>query len=81
MKTVLDNLIHRMDVAELIAVFTRPGNRLVEYANDAAHARYLTAELVPDSRGRSCRWPGAPAGRCLMGSSFGGDRQPVDGRA
>jgi len=71
MKTVLDNLIHRLEVAELIAVFTRPGNRLVEYANGAAHARYLTAELVPILE-EELPLAGVPAGRCLMGSSFGG---------
>jgi len=71
MKNVLDNLIHRLEVAELIAVFTRPGNRLVEYANGAAHARYLTAELVPTLE-NELPLAGVPAGRCLMGSSFGG---------
>src|SRR4029079_3083372 len=29
-KTVLDNLVHRLDVAELVVAFVRPGNRLVE---------------------------------------------------
>jgi enterochelin esterase family protein len=71
MKTVLDNLIHRLEVAELIAVFIRPGNRLVEYANGAAHARYVTAELVPTLE-NELPLAGVPAGRCLMGSSFGG---------
>src|SRR5262249_57059110 len=46
-QTVLDNLIHRLDVAETIVAFVYPGDRLVEYANSAAHARYLTAQLVP----------------------------------
>ena len=46
-QTVLDNLIHRLDVAETIVAFVYPGDRLTEYANSAAHARYLTAELVP----------------------------------
>ena len=46
-KTVLDNLIHRLDVAELVGAFVYPGDRLAEYANSAAHARYLTAELLP----------------------------------
>ena len=46
-KTVLDNLIHRLDVAEIVAAFVYPGDRLAEYANSAAHARYLTAELLP----------------------------------
>jgi enterochelin esterase-like enzyme len=69
-KTVLDNLIHRLDVADLVAAFVYPGDRLAEYANSAAHARYLTAELLPRL---SAELPldGRPGGRCLMGSSFG----------
>ena len=69
-KTVLDNLIHRLDVAETIVAFVSPGDRLVEYANSAAHARYLTAELVPRLE---AEFPlaGTPSGRCLMGASFG----------
>ncbi len=69
-KTVLDNLIHRLDVAEIVAAFVYPGDRLAEYANSAAHARYLTAELLPRLE---AEFPlaGTPSGRCLMGSSFG----------
>jgi enterochelin esterase-like enzyme len=69
-KTVLDNLIHRQEVAELVAAFVYPGDRLTEYANSAAHARYLTAELVPRLE---AEFPlaGTPSGRCLMGASFG----------
>ncbi len=70
MQTVLDNLIHRHDLAETIVVFTNPGDRLKEYANDSRHARFLTAELLAlvEERfpvGRT------PADRCLMGASFG----------
>ena len=69
-KTVLDNLIHRLDVADLVAAFVYPGDRLAEYANSAAHARFLTAELLPRL---SAELPldDRPGGRCLMGSSFG----------
>jgi enterochelin esterase-like enzyme len=70
-KTVLDNLIHRLDVAELVAAFTYPGDRLAEYANSAAHARYLTAELLPRLEG-DLPLAGRASGRCLMGCSFGG---------
>jgi enterochelin esterase family protein len=69
-KTVLDNLIHRLDVAELVAAFTYPGDRLAEYANSAAHARYLTFELLPHLES-TFPLVGRPGGRCLMGSSFG----------
>lgn len=69
-KTVLDNLIHRLDVAETVVAFISPGDRLVEYANSAAHARYLTAELVPRLE---AEFPLAatPSGRALLGASFG----------
>ncbi len=69
-KTVLDNLIHRLDVAEMIVAFVYPGDRLAEYANSAAHARYLTAELVPRLEAEFSL-AGTPSGRCLMGASFG----------
>src|SRR5262249_61537046 len=69
-KTVLDNLIHRLDVAELVAAFIYPGDRLTEYANSAAHARFLTAELLPRLEAE-LPLAGTPSGRCRMGSSFG----------
>jgi enterochelin esterase-like enzyme len=70
-KTVLDNLIHRSEVAEMVVAFVPPGNRLVEYANHAPHARFLARELVPYL---TDTYPllGSPEGRTLMGSSFGG---------
>ncbi len=46
-KTVLDNLIHRLDVAETVVAFLHPQDRLTEYADSTAHARFLTHELVP----------------------------------
>ncbi|TWP38243.1 alpha/beta hydrolase [Leekyejoonella antrihumi] len=71
MKTVLDNLIDRLDMAETIVVFTNPGDRNVEYANSSRHARFIAAELLPLLEER---FPllGKPSGRCLMGASFGG---------
>ena len=69
-KTVLDNLIHRLDMAEIIAAFVSPGERLAEYANSAAHARFLTAELIPQLEADLPLTATASA-RCLMGASFG----------
>ena len=69
-KTVLDNLIHRLDVAEIVVAFTNPGDRLVEYANSAAHARFVTTELLPHLEA-DLPLVGTPDSRCLMGSSFG----------
>jgi enterochelin esterase-like enzyme len=69
-KTVLDNLVHRLDVAECVVAFLHPTDRLVEYANSAAHSRFLTAELVPHLE---AAYPlvGQRSGRCLLGASFG----------
>jgi len=67
---VLDNLIHRLDVAEVVAAFVYPGDRLAEYANSAAHARYLTAELLPRLE-TELPLAGTRSARCLMGASFG----------
>jgi enterochelin esterase family protein len=69
-KTVLDNLIHRLEVAELVAAFLHPRDRLVEYADSTAHARFVTGELLPYLERRH-PLAGLPAGRCLMGASFG----------
>lgn len=71
MKTVLDNLIHRLDVDPMVVVFVPPGDRLTEYANHAPHARFIARELLPLL---SERLPllDVPEGRCLMGASFGG---------
>ena len=69
-KTVLDNLIHRLDVAEVVAAFVHPQDRLVEYANSAAHARFLARELLPRLEAE-LPLVGRRSGRCLLGSSFG----------
>jgi enterochelin esterase-like enzyme len=69
-KTVLDNLIHRLDVAEVVAAFVHPHDRLVEYANSPAHARFLTRELLPRLE-TELPLVGQRSGRCLLGSSFG----------
>jgi enterochelin esterase family protein len=70
LQTVLDNLIHRGELADLVVACSHPGERLVEYANHAPHARFVTAELVP---WLEARYPlvSAPDARCLMGASFG----------
>jgi len=71
MKTILDNLIHRLEIPELIAIFIDSPDRLSEYANHPAHARFVTEELVPWV---SNQYPllDHPSSRCLMGASFGG---------
>jgi enterochelin esterase family protein len=70
MKTVLDNLIYRLEIPGLIVAFTHPEKRLVEYANYEPHARYLAEELVPFLE-KEFPLLGEPRNRGLMGASFG----------
>ncbi|MCC7535869.1 MAG: enterochelin esterase [Deltaproteobacteria bacterium] len=70
MKTVLDNLIHRLEVPDVVVAFIDSPNRLREYANDGQHARYVTEELVPELE-RCYPLQARPQGRALMGASFG----------
>jgi enterochelin esterase family protein len=71
MKTVLDNLIHRLEIPDVITVFIDSPDRLREYANDERHAKFVTEELVPDLE-RRLPLKAKPQFRCLMGASFGG---------
>lgn len=70
MGTVLDNLMGRLEIPDMIVAFINSSHRLVEYANDERHARYLTEELVPHLE---ANYPlrSQPQSRCLMGASFG----------
>ena len=70
MKTVLDNLAHRLEIQEMVVAFTYPRERLEEYGASSAHALFLTEELVPRLEARF-PLPGRPEGRGLMGSSMG----------
>jgi len=68
--TVLDNLVHRLEIPALIAALMHPPDRMEQYRASAAHARYLTEELVPQLEGE-LPLVGTPEGRCLMGASLG----------
>lgn len=70
MRTVLDNLIHRLDVADMLVAFVHPRERLLEYADHPGHARFLAEELTPRLERD---WPllAEPSARGLMGASFG----------
>ena len=70
MKTVLDNLIHRLEIPDMVVVFTDSPDRLREYANDETHARFVTEDLLTEV---TRRFPiiDRPQSRCLMGASFG----------
>jgi enterochelin esterase family protein len=68
--TILDNLIHRREIPDLIVALTSSPNRLGEYAGDERHARFITDELVPNLE-RTLPVDARPQSRCLMGASFG----------
>ena len=70
-KTVFDNLIHRLEVAPMIVALTNAGERLTEYPDNPTHAKFIAEELVPVLERD---WPlrAEPAFRGLMGASFGG---------
>jgi enterochelin esterase family protein len=70
LKTVLDNLIHRLEIPSTIVALIGSPHRLEEYAHDERHARFLVDELVP---ALEAAYPtlAIPAARGLMGASFG----------
>ena len=68
--TILDNLIHRLEIPDIVVALTSSPDRLHEYANDERHARFLTDELVPHLE-KTLPLEARPQGRCLMGASFG----------
>ncbi len=70
LKTVLDNLIHRLEIPGVVAALMHPPDRMEQYRDNEAHARYLTHELVPQLEAE-LSLVGTPDGRCLMGASLG----------
>ena len=71
LRTVLDNLIHALEVPPLIAALVQSPDRLREYSGDERHAGFVANELLPflESSYPLVEEPGA---RALMGASFGG---------
>lgn len=70
LEPILDNLMARREIPDMIVALTNSPDRITEYANDERHARYLTEELVPALEEH---YPlrSQPQSRCLMGASFG----------
>ena len=68
--SILDNLIDRLEIPDMVVALTNSPDRLGEYANDDRHARFLTDELVPHLE-RLFPLDSQPQARCLMGASFG----------
>ncbi len=71
LKTVLDNLIHRLEIPPMVVALTESGDRLREYADDPRQAQFTVEELVPALEQRYSL-VGRPDARALMGASFGG---------
>lgn len=71
LKTVLDNLIHRLEIPQMIVAMTDSPDRLKEYAGTDDHADFLAKELLPGLAGN---FPliDEPFARGIMGASFGG---------
>jgi enterochelin esterase-like enzyme len=69
-KTVLDNVIHNLESAELIVALTHPADRMIEYPDHQPHCRFLSEKLLPFMEER---YPllAQPQARGLMGASFG----------
>ena len=70
LKPILDNLIYRFEIPQMIVAMTQSPDRLREYAADERHARFITQELVPAIEHR---FPvdARPESRAIMGASFG----------
>jgi enterochelin esterase-like enzyme len=71
LKSVLDNLIHRLEIPPLVAALTDSPDRLHEYVGLEAHADFLVEDLIPAVAARA-PLDGDPATRCAMGASLGG---------
>jgi enterochelin esterase family protein len=70
LKTVLDNLIHRLEIPPMVVALIGSPQRLSEYAADERHADFLANELVPLLE-ETYPLVAKPSGRALAGASFG----------
>ncbi len=71
LKTVLDNLIHRLEIPQMIVALTQSPDRLKEYVGNDAHADFVADELLPLLAARLPLIDKSYA-RGIMGASFGG---------
>ena len=70
LRTVLDNLVHYLEIPQMIVALTQSPDRLREYAADERHAAFVADELLPYV---SAHYPliDDRASRGIMGASFG----------
>jgi enterochelin esterase family protein len=71
LKVVLDNLIHYLEIPQMIVALTESPDRLKEYAGDERHAAFIAHDLLPQL---ADKYPllDDVAARGIMGASFGG---------
>lgn len=71
LKIVLDNLIHYLEIPQMIVALTQSPDRLKEYAADDRHAAFIADDLLPYM---AQHWPliDDRTARGMMGASFGG---------
>ncbi|MBL8754251.1 MAG: esterase family protein, partial [Planctomycetes bacterium] len=70
LQTILDNLIHRLEIPPLVAIATQSTDRMREYAADPRQADFLVKDLVPQME-QILPLVREPSARALMGASFG----------
>ncbi len=70
-KTVLDNLIDRLEIPQMIVALTQSPDRLKEYGADDRHATFVADELMP-ALANAYPLDDAAHSRGIMGASFGG---------
>ncbi|MDX1403849.1 MAG: alpha/beta hydrolase-fold protein [Woeseiaceae bacterium] len=71
LKTVLDNLIHRLEIPPMIVAMTTPGNRTREYTASERHADFVVGELLP-AMAENYPLVDDVNARGIMGASLGG---------
>jgi enterochelin esterase family protein len=71
LRTVLDNLIHNLEIPAMVVALTQSPDRLTEYTGDRRHARFIGEELLQEL---TARFPlnDSNTARGLMGASLGG---------
>ena len=69
--TVLDNLIHRLEIPPVIVALTQSPDRLQEYAGDKRHAAFIAEDVLSHMQ-REYPLIGDARSTGLMGASFGG---------
>jgi enterochelin esterase family protein len=71
LKTVLDNLIHYLEIPQMIVALTQSPDRLKEYSGDERHASFIAHDLLPQLADNYPLLDDGTA-RGIMGASFGG---------